>query len=121
MLRIFLIRHGATEWNKESRLQGTSDIHLSTEGFHQAITLAEHVPFTHVEAIYSSDLARAMETAKIIAERFNLTVKPMPELREMNYGDWEGRLIRRPSGSFSPTRKDVILRTVKLFWRVKLA
>ena len=103
MLKIFLIRHGETEWNKQGRLQGTSDVHLSPEGFHQAITLAEHAPFTHADAIYSSDLARAMETAKIVAERFNLTVKPMPELREMNYGDWEGRLISELTAEFPKT------------------
>ena len=94
MMRIFLIRHGETEWNRQNRLQGNSDTHLSPEGFHQAITLAEHAPFQHVDAIYSSDLTRAVETAKIIAERFNLTVKIMPELRETDYGDWEGRFIR---------------------------
>ena len=93
MTRIFLIRHGETEWNKQNRLQGNSDVHLSPEGFHQAITLAEHAPFRNADAIYSSNLARAMETARVIAERFNLTVKLMPELREMNYGDWEGRFI----------------------------
>ena len=94
MLRIFLIRHGETEWNRQNRLQGNSDIHLSPEGFHQAITLAEHAPFHHIDAIYSSDLTRAMSTANILAERFNLTVKKMPELRETNFGDWEGRSIR---------------------------
>ena len=93
MTRIFLIRHGETEWNRQNRLQGNSNIHLSKEGYHQAITLADHPPFQHVDAIYSSDLARAMETASIIAERFNLGVKMMPALREMNFGDWEGREI----------------------------
>ena len=93
MLRIFLIRHGETEWNKQNRLQGHSDMHLSPEGYHQAIALADHAPFQHAEAIYSSDLLRAMETAGVIAERFNLGVKIMPELRETNFGDWEGREI----------------------------
>ena len=93
MTRLFLIRHGETEWNRQNRLQGNSDIHLSPEGFHQAQTLAKHAPFKHADAIYSSDLARAMDTAIILAERFNLTIKMMPELREMNYGDWEGRII----------------------------
>lgn len=93
MMRIFLIRHGETEWNRQNRLQGNSDTHLSPEGFHQAITLAEHAPFQDIDAIYSSDLTRAVSTAGILAERFNLTVKQMPELREVNYGDWEGRFI----------------------------
>ena len=93
MLRIFLIRHGETEWNRQNRLQGNSDINLSPEGFHQAIMLAEHAPFQHVDAIYSSDLTRALATANILAEKFDLTVKTMPALRETNFGDWEGRFI----------------------------
>lgn len=95
MLRIFLIRHGETEWNRQGRLQGNSDIHLSPEGIHQATLLAEHAPFQHVDAIYSSDLSRAFETAKVLAVKFNvMPVKTKPELREMNYGEWEGRKIR---------------------------
>ncbi|MBQ3725667.1 MAG: histidine phosphatase family protein [Selenomonadaceae bacterium] len=93
MMRIFLIRHGETEWNRQNRLQGNSDTHLSPEGFHQAITLSEHAPFHHVDAIYSSDLTRALSTANILAERFDLTVKVLPELRETDFGDWEGRFI----------------------------
>ena len=93
MLRIFLIRHGETEWNRQNRLQGHSDMHLSPEGFHQASMLAEHAPFHHVDAIYSSDLTRALSTAEVLAKKFNLKVKKMPALREMNYGDWEGRYI----------------------------
>lgn len=93
MLRLFLIRHGETEWNKQNRLQGHSDIPLSPEGIHQARVLMENSFFHRVDAIYSSDLARAKETANIIADKFNLKVKLVPELREMNYGDWEGRKI----------------------------
>ncbi|MBQ6006165.1 MAG: histidine phosphatase family protein [Selenomonadaceae bacterium] len=93
MMRIFLIRHGETEWNKQNRLQGNSDIHLSPEGFHQAMILAEHAPLQNADAIYSSDLARAVSTANILAERLNLTVNTMPLLRETNFGDWEGRFI----------------------------
>ena len=100
MMRIFLIRHGETEWNRQNRLQGDSDIHLSPEGFHQAKSLADHVPFQHVDAIYSSDLTRAVTTAEILAERFNLTVNEMPELRETNFGDWEGRFISELAAEF---------------------
>lgn len=100
MLRIFLIRHGETEWNKQNRLQGNSDINLSPEGLHQAIMLAEHAPFQHVDAIYSSDLTRAVATANVLAERFDLDVKTMPELRETNFGDWEGRFISELAEEF---------------------
>ena len=94
MTRIFLIRHGETEWNKQNILQGKSDIKLSPEGIHQAQLLAEHAPFQHVHAVYSSDLIRAVNTAEILAKKFNLPVIKMPELREMNFGDWEGVPMR---------------------------
>ena len=93
MLKLFLIRHGETEWNRIGRLQGHSDTNLSPEGLQQAQIFVKHLPFQHVDAIYSSDLSRAVETAKVIADKFNLPVKKMPILREMNYGIWEGRDI----------------------------
>ena len=93
LLRIYLIRHGETEWNKEGRLQGNSDVKLSAEGIRQAQLLAEHVPFHNVDAIYSSDLSRAVETAKLLAAKFNLPVNTTPQLREINFGDWEGESI----------------------------
>lgn len=95
MLRLFLIRHGETEWNKQNILQGHSNTNLSLEGFRQARTFAEHTPFHNIDAVYSSDLARAIETAKIISYKFNLPVNKMPILREMNYGDWEGKRISK--------------------------
>ena len=94
MIRIFLIRHGETEWNKQKRLQGHTDVKLSPEGIRQAKLLAENAPFKHVDEIYSSDLSRAFDTAKILAVKFNtMPVKPTPELRETNFGEWEGRAI----------------------------
>ncbi len=93
MTRVFLIRHGETEWNRLGRLQGTSNVKLSAEGIHQAHLLAERNPFHHPSAIYSSDLDRAVETAKILAEKFDLSVAKMPELRESSFGDWEGKTI----------------------------
>ena len=94
MLRIFLIRHGETEWNKAGKLQGHSDVKLSPEGIHQAKLLAQHAPFQYVDAIYSSDLSRAFDTAKILAVKFNvMPVNTTPELRETNFGEWEGRYI----------------------------
>lgn len=93
MTKIFLIRHGETEWNKTGRLQGNSDTRLSPEGIRQAQLMAVHVPFTHIDAVYASDLVRAVDTAKILAAKFNLPVTTMPGLRETNFGDWEGRII----------------------------
>ena len=93
MLRIFLIRHGETEWNKVGRLQGNSDVKLSAEGIRQARLLAEHAILPAVDVIYSSDLSRAFDTAKILAANFSLPVNKTPALREINFGDWEGQSI----------------------------
>ena len=93
LTRIFLIRHGETEWNALGKLQGTSNVQLSAVGINQARLLAEHAPFHTADAIYSSDLIRARSTAEILAKRFNLKVRVMLELREANFGDWEGQSI----------------------------
>ncbi|MBR4904100.1 MAG: histidine phosphatase family protein [Selenomonadaceae bacterium] len=93
MTKIFLIRHGETEWNKIGKLQGSSDIKLLPEGIQQAHLLAEHAPFSNVHAIYSSDLERAVMTAEILAEKFGLSVIKERGLRETSFGEWEGRFL----------------------------
>ena len=90
MTKIIFVRHGQTEWNVLGRYQGQTDIALSPLGIEQAEKLAAHFPVDKVEAVYSSDLVRAMMTARCVADRFGLTVEPRPELRELNFGDWEG-------------------------------
>ena len=93
LTKIFLIRHGETEWNKIGKLQGISDIKLSPEGLHQAQLLAAHTPFHAVDAIYSSDLVRALMTAKVLADKFDLPIIEERGLRETSFGDWEGRSL----------------------------
>ncbi|MCI6612262.1 histidine phosphatase family protein [Mitsuokella jalaludinii] len=90
MTKIIFVRHGQTEWNVLGRYQGQTDIALSPLGIEQAEKLAAHFPVDKVEAVYSSDLVRAMTTARCVADLFGLTVEPRPELRELNFGDWEG-------------------------------
>lgn len=90
-MEIILIRHGTTLWNLEGRIQGISDVELAPEGLQQAKLLAENFPFDKVDAIYSSDLSRAKTTAKFIADKFNLPIQTTPELREINFGVWEGK------------------------------
>lgn len=90
MTKIIFVRHGQTEWNVLGRYQGQTDIALSPLGIEQAEKLAAHFPVDKVEAVYSSDLTRAMTTARCVADHFGLTVEARPELRELNFGDWEG-------------------------------
>lgn len=94
MLRIMLVRHGKTFWNELGKMQGSSDIHLAPDGLHQARLLAAHCPFHTADAIYSSPLARAETTAIVLANKFNLHVQKVPELSEVNFGDWEGKFLR---------------------------
>jgi len=88
--RLILIRHGETEWNRSLRFQGHRDIPLSEEGRAQARKIAHRLSTEKIDAAYASDLSRALETAKTIAEYHNLDVKVTPELKEINFGHWEG-------------------------------
>src|SRR3954452_24611267 len=87
---LLLVRHGETDWNAEGRLQGHTDRPLNEYGRRQAKELAARLAGGHVDAIYASDLSRARETAEIVGERLGLTVVIDPDLRETNWGTWEG-------------------------------
>lgn len=93
MTKFCLVRHGQTDWNLEGRYQGQSDIGLNAAGFLQAQSLAQRLADQHFDAIYSSDLARARETAQVIADLQHLSVQIEPRLREINQGEWEGVLV----------------------------
>ena len=90
MTTLLLVRHGETDWNAEGRLQGHTDRPLSDYGRGQARRLAEELEGEELEAIYSSDLARARETAEIVGERLGLPIALEPDLREKDWGTWEG-------------------------------
>lgn len=89
-MKLILIRHGETLWNKEGRVQGTSDIELSDIGMNQAGLLASSLKNQHIEAIYSSPLKRALRTAQIINEFHSLQIHTYKELMEMDQGIFEG-------------------------------
>ena len=93
MTRIFLTRHGETEWNLQGRVQGSLDSALTERGRQQARFLAQRLRPEGVQYIYSSDLPRALATAEEIRISLglsNLTVSPA--LREQSFGEWEGRV-----------------------------
>jgi len=87
---LLLVRHGETDWNADGRLQGQTDRPLSDFGRRQARRLAEELADEELEAIYSSDLVRARETAEIVGKRLGLPVALDPDLREKDWGTWEG-------------------------------
>src|SRR5687768_16876002 len=90
MTTLLLARHGETDWNRELRIQGSSDIALNDLGRDQARALAEELAELALDAIYSSDLRRARETAEAVAAQHGLDVRLDPRLRERAFGSWEG-------------------------------
>lgn len=93
--RIILIRHGETEWNRLHRFQGLSDIPLNPKGNEQARALALTLKNETIEAIYSSPLSRALETATHIGQYHPSTpIIKEGGLMEMNLGDFEGMEAR---------------------------
>ncbi len=90
---LLLVRHGETAWNAEGRVQGHQNSRLSERGREQGRLVAERLSALKVEAVYSSDLGRARETAEMVAKLHGLTVKPAFALRERNYGVLEGKTL----------------------------
>jgi broad specificity phosphatase PhoE len=89
-MQLILIRHGETLWNKEGRVQGTSDVELSDAGKKQAELLALSLKDHPLEAIHASPLKRAYQTAEIINEFHHLDIQIHRDLMEMDQGDFEG-------------------------------
>jgi len=89
-MRLYLVRHGETDWNSQRRYQGQSDIPLNRTGILQARKIASRLSKEKIDAIYSSDLSRARETAERIAQPHNLKVTSDARWRELSFGDWEG-------------------------------
>ena len=87
---VYLVRHGETDWNIEQRCQGFSDIPLNAKGRQQAEAIAKSLSHTKIDALYSSTLKRAIETASIIAKYHSASVQTTPDLRELNQGEFEG-------------------------------
>ena len=90
--KVCIIRHGETDWNLEQRIQGQTDIPLNETGRSQALAMAFNSAHYQFSSVYSSDLLRAIETANALAQREELEVKQIPELRERHYGIFQGVL-----------------------------
>lgn len=91
--RIYLVRHGETTWNALLKFQGHADVALTERGREQARALSKRLEKHKLTAFYASDLDRAVETAKILANPHGLQVSTVPALREINFGLWEGLTI----------------------------
>jgi Fructose-2,6-bisphosphatase len=111
MTDLYLVRHGETEWNRQRRIQGRTDIPLNATGREQARLTGMLLTRRPITRVFASPLSRARETAEIIAAELGL---PGPELRdalvERNYGDAEGLSFhevdaRYPEGVEVPGRE----------------
>jgi len=90
MTRLYLIRHGETLWNREKRLQGHLDIGLNETGLWQAEQVGRHLAQRPLQAIISSDLSRAADTAQAIAQHHSISLQLDELLRERHYGNMQG-------------------------------
>lgn len=89
-MRIYIARHGQTDWNSDHRTQGRTDIPLNETGKSQAVALAAKLGGVDFRAIYASPLSRAYETAVPTARAADVALIPDERLIERDFGDWEG-------------------------------
>lgn len=89
-MQLILVRHGQTDWNKEYRVQGQSNLPLNESGIAQAEAIAQALTNEKVEAIYSSPLSRAFETAEAVSKLHQVEITTLSELQEMDVGETDG-------------------------------
>ena len=89
-MRLIVVRHCETGWNRERRFQGWQDSPLSDHGCAQAGAVSRALAEQKLGAVYASPLGRAVQTAEVIARAHGLSVTPDPAFKEMSFGAWEG-------------------------------
>ena len=99
-LRLLLLRHGETAWNRERRYQGWTDTPLSAEGLLQAEAAARELKEYAITAVYASPLQRARDTAAAIAAPHGLEVETDPAFKELAFGQWEGLTLDEARAGF---------------------
>lgn len=97
---IYLIRHGETDWNRQHRFQGKTDIPLNQLGREQAEQLIPKMSLLSIDAVYASPLLRASETALIAVKDLKLTIQKDERLMETNVGDAEGLTFEEMQAKF---------------------
>ena len=94
-MKFYIIRHGQTNWNKEGRIQGKTDIELNEEGIKQAEEAKRILKDYPIDMIVSSTLKRARKTAEIINEAKNVPIMFDKALEERGFGDFEGKYEKK--------------------------
>jgi alpha-ribazole phosphatase len=90
MIRLFLVRHGETDWNRDGRYQGQTDVPLNAEGRRQAALLRDRLRDERFTGCFTSALGRAVESAEIVLAARACPIRPTAGLNELHYGEWEG-------------------------------
>ena len=98
--RVYLIRHGQINGYESFPVYGHTDVDLTETGILQMQQVSERLRFADLKAIYSSDLKRSKKGARMISRYHDIPVHFLPELREMNFGDWEGLTLSDIQGHF---------------------
>jgi len=101
MTEIILVRHGQTAWNKDEVFRGQIDIELDEAGLKQAELLGKYLGHRKLEAIYSSPLQRAVQTAEAIARHHGLTVEITAGLNDIDFGEWQGLSLEEVKNKYS--------------------
>lgn len=101
-MKLFLARHGETDWNLSNRIQGQTDIPLNENGKKQAEELVNTIKERELsfERIYTSKMIRAMETAKIVAGELGVKARILEGIEEISFGEWEGYTWRQVREKF---------------------
>jgi broad specificity phosphatase PhoE len=90
-VKVHIVRHGETEANEQHRFQGHDDTPLTNSGERSAKEVAQRLAEYDFDVVFSSPLKRALDTSKLFAQQLKTDVRIAPELKEMCYGEWEGR------------------------------
>lgn len=112
--RVYLFRHGETANADQICMNGHFDVALSENGVEQARQLAEAMKGQPLRAVYSSDLQRTVQGARLIAEHHAFEPVAFPELRELSFGEWEGKSLAELSEKF-PGEMNKRLKQTELF------
>ena len=110
MTEIILARHGETAWNVAEIFRGRTDVELNETGLKQAELLAEYLSSVRIDAIYSSPMKRALQTAEAIAGCGKLGVNNTPGLIDFNYGKWQGLSRQEVKGRYKELYEEWVSR-----------
>jgi broad specificity phosphatase PhoE len=100
MMKIYVVRHGETQWNREEVFRGTKDMPLNDNGKQQAQRVGDYFSKKHIDRIISSPLCRAIQTAESVSGATGIKIEIVKEFKDINFGIWEGLALREVEERF---------------------